>query len=277
MKKSRTARKLGTIHINRGAPRGRVAISEYLGRDGVDVGAFRAEVIVDHVEQHHDAACMGRLDECLQVFRPAIGAGRREGQHAVIAPVAVTRERADRHQFDSGDAERCQMIKLGEGSAKRTLGREGTDVEFVDDRLMPGSSSPSHVFPGIGAGVDNFARTVDAIRLPSRRRIGHAQAIRQNETVLRTRPRVFRQEFVPASLKRIQLASGEIVDEDADGRMLRGPKPEAHPSLHRGGAEGHLVTSFQNPAFVCWLSGSWNPKPLSNTFVPEGLAFWFIA
>ena len=115
-----------------------MALGEGLRCDDVDVGAFRTEVIVDDIEQHHEPARMGGVDEGLQVFRAAIGIGRREGQHAVIAPVPPAGKSGNRHDLDGSDAEIDQMVQLADGGAKRAFRCESADVQLVDDGLLPG-------------------------------------------------------------------------------------------------------------------------------------------
>ncbi len=89
----------------------------------MEVVPVRAEMIVDDVEDHHQAALMGGIDEPLQAFRAAIGAVRRIKQHAVIAPAAFAGELRDGHQLDGGDAEIDQMVELCLDAARMCLPR----------------------------------------------------------------------------------------------------------------------------------------------------------
>src|SRR5712691_10256077 len=50
------------------------------------------EMIVDHVEQHHEPSRMCCIYQALKALRAAIGAVGGVEQHAVIAPAAVARE-----------------------------------------------------------------------------------------------------------------------------------------------------------------------------------------
>ena len=143
------------------APGRMVPVGEGLRRNDVDVGAFRAEVIIDDVEQHHDAGGVGRVDQRLEVVRAAIGVGGRVGQHAVVAPVAVTREGGDRHDLDRRHAEIGEVAEPVDGGTEGAFRGEGADVQFVDDRLRPRAAGPAVVAPGIGAGIDHRARPVD--------------------------------------------------------------------------------------------------------------------
>ena len=88
-------------------------LPEELGRVGAEVVSVRAEVIVDDVEEHHQPALMGGVDQRLQRVRRSIGALGREGQHAVVAPVAGAGKIADRHQLDGSDAEPGEAVEVG--------------------------------------------------------------------------------------------------------------------------------------------------------------------
>ncbi len=53
------------VKIDRRAPWRLVTIGEGLRRDRVDIGAFRTEMVVDDIEQHHQPAVMGGFDQRL--------------------------------------------------------------------------------------------------------------------------------------------------------------------------------------------------------------------
>ena len=73
--------------VDRAAP-GRLRFGEKGRRIAAEIISFRAEVVIDDVEKHHQPAQMRLVDQKLQVVRPAIGAVGCVPQHAVIAPVA---------------------------------------------------------------------------------------------------------------------------------------------------------------------------------------------
>ena len=91
--------------VDRGAP-GRVllGLEEALGIL-VQVVPHRAEVIVHHVEEHHEPAPVRLVDQALQIVGAAVGGVRGERHHAVVAPVARAGEVGERHQLDRGDPE----------------------------------------------------------------------------------------------------------------------------------------------------------------------------
>jgi hypothetical protein len=160
-----------------------VPIGEGLRRDGVEVGALRPEVVVDHIEHDHQAARVRRLHQGFQVLGAAVGTVRRIGQHAVIAPVPPAREIRNRHDLDGSDPERDEVVELADGGAEGALRREGADVQLVDHRLIPGPAAPDGVTPGMGEGGDHLARSVHVLGLVAGGRVGHAQPVRQHEAV----------------------------------------------------------------------------------------------
>ena len=103
-KKSRTGRSPGPSKLMP-APQGvwwRSVKND--SRIGVEVVPGRPEMVVDDVDEHHQAERMGPVDEALEVVRRAVGRVGREGQDAVIAPVAAARELGERHELDRRDA-----------------------------------------------------------------------------------------------------------------------------------------------------------------------------
>ena len=96
----------------------------------------RPDVVVDDVEDHRQPGRVRRVDEAREPERTAVGPVRRGGEHAVVAPAALAGEGRDRHQLDRRDA---QLGELGQARRRRVegaLGREGADVELVDDEIF---------------------------------------------------------------------------------------------------------------------------------------------
>ena len=108
------------------------------------------------------------IDQRLQLVRRAVGGIGRIRQHAVIAPVALTREIVDRHQFDRGDAECRQPRKLPRHTAEAA---EDSGMEFVQHGLAPRPSAPGGVAPRVAARIDHDAWIVHVVRLRPRRGI----------------------------------------------------------------------------------------------------------
>ncbi len=151
------------VEIDRRAPRCRMGRVEELRAPGVQVVAIRAEVVVDHVDQHHQAERVRAVDERLHFVGRAVRRVGREWQHPVVAPVAAAGEIGERHQLDRGDAELGQVLQpLGSGD-EGAFGGEGADVELVDHGLGPRPAAPAGVAPRVGRRVDDFARGVHVV------------------------------------------------------------------------------------------------------------------
>ena len=218
------------VEVDRRAPWRLVAIGEGLRRNRVDIGAFRSEMVVDDVEQHHQPAGVGGFDQRLQVLGPAVGGIRGVGQHAVVAPVPAAGKITDRHDLDRGHAKRDQMVELADRGAERALRRKGADVQLVDDRLLPGAAAPADVAPSVGRWIDHLARPVHVLRLIARGRVGNAQAVRQHEAISRTGAGAIGDEFVPALAGRLH--GGRLaVQLDLNLPVRRRPKAKAHPAV----------------------------------------------
>ena len=117
MAKARTSRH---AIVDRAAP-WRLRLGEEAGRIAAEIISLGAEVVIDHVEKHHQPAQMRFVDQRLEIVGPAIGAVGRVPQHAVITPVARAGEIRERHQFERGDAGRDQMIELADHGAVGAL------------------------------------------------------------------------------------------------------------------------------------------------------------
>src|SRR3954451_21559612 len=134
--------------VNRAAP-GSIGFGEELRGVPTEVISLRAEVIVDHVEKHHDAALVSRVDQGFKVLRRAITTVRRKPQDAVVSPIAAADEIGNRHQFERCDSRRHKMIEPIDGSTKSSFGSERANMRFENDNFMPGSSAPSGRLPGM--------------------------------------------------------------------------------------------------------------------------------
>ena len=139
----------------------------------VQIIALRAEMVVDHVEQHHHALGMGRIDEGLEIVRAAVAGRRGKRQHAVISPVARARKRRKWHDLQRGDAQCRQLPQPAAAAPKVPFVGEGADVQFVDHGLGPRPPAPRRFAPLIRCGIDDFARPVHTIGIAARCRIGN--------------------------------------------------------------------------------------------------------
>ena len=110
--------------------------------------AFRAKVVVDHVEDHGDAALVAGVDQRLEVVGRAVAVVRRELKHAVVAPAPRAGELRHRHQLNRRDAQFDQLIQKRDRGPIRSFRRVGADVQFVDqvvlERQARSSFPPCH-------------------------------------------------------------------------------------------------------------------------------------
>src|SRR5688572_26869927 len=93
-----------SVHVDARSPWSRVALREEGLGIGMEIVSRRAEVIVDHVEEDHDAERVRTVDKALQVVGAAISSIRRVRQDTVITPVPAPGELADGHELDGRDA-----------------------------------------------------------------------------------------------------------------------------------------------------------------------------
>ena len=132
---------VAAVVVDGGAPR-RIGLFG-VGGIGPAVVAFRAEVVVDHVQNHGDAQIVGCLNEGLQIGIAAIGSVQGEQVGAVIAPVALAGEGGQRQQLDHRNAEGLQVRQLGPGGGQGPLRGEGADMQFIDDGIFDGDAAPA--------------------------------------------------------------------------------------------------------------------------------------
>src|SRR5690606_23300858 len=99
------------IEIKRSAPGRVVPLIEEGWRVAAQEVTFRSKMVVDDIEQYHEAARVGGIDQTFERLRTTVGGIGRKGQHTVVAPVAITGKLGDGHELDGGDAERTQVVE----------------------------------------------------------------------------------------------------------------------------------------------------------------------
>ena len=179
---------------------------------------------------------MGVVDEGFQLVGGAEGAVRREGEDAVVAPVAGTGDVGEGHELDGGDAEGGEV---GQAGADAGVAAEKAHVQLVDDGLVPRAAVPK-VAPGVGCGIDDDAGAVDVVLLEARGRVGDHEAVGEDEVVGGS-GRCRRFQGVPAAGLRVHRGVG---GPEAKGDGGAGGCPEAEtgaPVRLRFGAEGQGV------------------------------------
>src|SRR5207248_8132057 len=153
------------VIIDRRAPGRVVPLGEEIGRDRVQVIPFRAEMVVDDIEEYRDPARVTRIDERLQSLRAAIARARREPLDAVISPITAPRTFGDRHQFDRGNAELNEMIEMRDRAGEVTALRKGSEMQFIDHQFVPRPATPIGITPLISLRVDDLAGAMHAVGL----------------------------------------------------------------------------------------------------------------
>ena len=177
MKNRRTAGARRRCRRPRGCG-GRVEELRGVGRQVVPVGA---EVVVDDVEEHHQAEAVGGVDQRLQRVGRAVGGVRGVVEHAVVAPAAVPRT-GHRHQLDGGEAGGGEVRQAGARGVEGAFRGEGADVDLGDHRLVPGAAVPGDR-PAVGGGVDEAGEAVDGAGLGAGGGVGNEGAVGEDEGV----------------------------------------------------------------------------------------------
>ncbi len=95
-----------------------------------------AEVVVDDVEDHREAARVRRVDEAHQPARAAVDRRGRAQRDAVVAPVPATGKVGDRHQLDRGDPEIDEALEARDQRLEGALLGRGADVDLVEDEVL---------------------------------------------------------------------------------------------------------------------------------------------
>ena len=118
----------GAVHVERGPPLVRAG---EVRAEAVQVRTGRADVVVDDVQHHAEAAVVAGVHEPLEPVRAAVGLVHRPPQHPVVPPAGGAVECVDRHHLDQVDAEVGQVVEPLDGRVERPAGRERADVQLV--------------------------------------------------------------------------------------------------------------------------------------------------
>src|SRR5882724_11635266 len=81
-----------SIEVDAISPGCAMTVGKKLRRVCAQIISFRAEVVVDHIKQHHQTFVVGRLNQVLKIFRAAIGRIRSIRKNAVISPIPFSEE-----------------------------------------------------------------------------------------------------------------------------------------------------------------------------------------
>ena len=171
--------------------------SEESRRITMEIVTFRAEVVVNNVEQNHEPARMRFIDQRSQIIRTAVDTVGRVEQDSVIAPVSPARKIGDRHQFDRGHTGVDHIPEPLDRGAKRSAGRESSDVKLQNDGLLPRSATPLPRAPFEPRVIDYLAWSRHVPRLEMRCRVGNLDLAVDTEFVKRACVQTRYRGFVP--------------------------------------------------------------------------------
>lgn len=197
-------------------------------------------MVVDHIEQHHQAVSVRNVDQRLQIFWTTVAGVRREWQRAVITPVAAPLEIRKRHQLQGGEADVRQVCEPPAHAGIVSARAEGADVRLVHHGLAPCAATPCGMLPSMAVSGDHLAGAVDVVGLKARRRIRHPQAVRQQVTVAVARPRTRAEAFEPPAvelLHRQDVLSVRRVAQKSDSALGGCPQMKAHAVVFDPGTE----------------------------------------
>ena len=197
--------------------------AEEARRIGGEIVPVRPEVVVDDVEEDHQAEAVRGVDQGLQIVGRAIGGVGREGQHAVVAPVALAREIVDRHELDGGDAELSQVgqPRGDTGEAAQAAGMQLVEhgLRAICGRASPDAASDRRADrrPGWDRARRDLARATRDRARPARRPADSDSARRPRMPPRRrTSPR-----------RRASSARRRAFDLDRHLRLAGGPQAKA--------------------------------------------------
>ena len=203
----------------------------------MEIIPFGAEMIVDDVEKDHKSARVRGVDQGPQIVRAAIGAVRRVEQHAVIAPVAPSREVGDRHQFDGGQAGLDDVVELVDCRTKRAAGRECPDMKLKNGRFLPRPSKPFVGPPFETIVIDDLARPEHILRLVVRCRIRDLDLAIDAILVKSARAGFGYRGFVPTC--GLCLHRMRTIQHHINALRRRSPETESDPVGVQLGAKAH--------------------------------------
>ena len=225
----RTAR---PVQVQRVAPRRRVAIGKIRLAELAQVVAIRPKVIVDHVQQHGQAARVGRVHQAAQRLRAAVGARGREQAHAIVAPVALARKVGHRHQLDRRHAQVVQVVQPLDQRVERARVGRRPDMQLVDQRVFERDAAPIAIRPGERRRIDHLRGAVDAGGLKARGWVGAWIARVEPVEIARAWPNSADMAGeVAAGLRRQREHAGlalAIVQHHFDLAGVGGPDAKAH-------------------------------------------------
>ena len=155
---------IGTVQVHRVSPGSAVAVGE-VRAEPAQVIPLRAEVVVDHVQEHGEAPGVAGVHQAFEPVGTAVGLVGSEEVHPVVAPAAGSGEPVHRHQPEVGDPQVLQVIQARRDPVERPLRRERPHVEFVHRGPGEGFGYEPRVGPGERRVIHRLRGTVDSAGL----------------------------------------------------------------------------------------------------------------
>ena len=105
-----------------------MAIGEVFLAELAQVVTIRPQVVVDHIQQHGQAARVRCVHQASQRLGAAVCLRGREQVHAIVAPAALAREIGHRHQLNRRHAQVAQVVQVRDQRVERAGSGGGSDV-----------------------------------------------------------------------------------------------------------------------------------------------------
>src|ERR1039458_621141 len=134
------------IEVDAVSPGSRVPISEELWRVGPEIISFRAKVVVDNIQQNHEPAVMGTLNQLFEIFGSAVSAIGSEGEDSVVTPVALAGKVGNWHQLHGSDSQIREIVESLAHGGERPRRGEGSHVQFIENGLFPPAATATPLF-----------------------------------------------------------------------------------------------------------------------------------
>src|ERR1022692_2842614 len=136
-----------TVVVDAIAPWSVMAVGKKLRSIGMEIVPLRPKVVVNDIEQNHDAVAVCALNELFQIFRPAVITVGSKRQDSVVTPISSARKVRKGHQFENGDAEIGQVVELVGDGGEGAFRRKGSHVQFVNHSFFPRAATPVLILP----------------------------------------------------------------------------------------------------------------------------------
>ena len=147
------------VVVHRLSPR-RFVVRREVRTEVAQVIAFRAEMVVNHIENHRQPAAMRGIDESFECLGATVAGLHGVGRHAVISPIAHARESRHRHHLDHRNPQLLQVFEPGNGAVERAFRRKSPNMQFVNDVIAERKPAPSFVAPVECRRINDLGRAV---------------------------------------------------------------------------------------------------------------------